>query len=179
MSGWTFPFCPTPPHWLLDWPALESAFPWLAPLRLTPQDAVWHAEGDVLTHTRMVLEALCADPQWRGMAEPDRNILFAAALLHDVGKGPTTREESGRIVSPKHTSVGQRMARKLLWSGAAGPAPDLATREAIAALVRHHGLPVMFIEKPSPQRAVITASLSARCDHLALLARAEIGRAHV
>lgn len=175
MSTWTFPFCPSPPDWRLDWPGLELAFPWLAPLRATPQDPLWHAEGDVLTHTRMVLEALVVDPQWRALDEPARHVLFAAALLHDIGKGPTTRtNEHGRVVSPRHTSVGQRMARNLLWSGAAGPAPDFATREAIAALVRYHGLPILFIEKPSPERAVAMASLCLRCDHLAILARADV-----
>ncbi len=174
MSTWTSAFCPTPPDWTLDWPAMESAMPWLQPLRGTPQDPTWHAEGDVLAHTRMVLEALVADPQWRALPEHDRNLVFAAALLHDIGKGRTTRQEDGKITSPKHTSVGQRMARKLLWTGAAGPVPDFATREAIAALVRHHGLPVMFLDKPSPERAVAIASLSLRCDHLALLAKADV-----
>ncbi len=174
MNRWTFPFCPTPSQWKLDWPGLQAAFPWLQPLRSTPQDPTWHAEGDVLTHTGMVLEKLVADPQWRGLAESDRNIVFAAAFLHDIGKAPTTREEGGKIASPKHTSVGQRMARKLLWTGAAGPVPDFATREAICALVCHHGLPVMFLEKPEPERAVAIASLSLRCDHLAILARADV-----
>ena len=174
MSNWTFPFCPRPPDWALDWPAMESAFPWLALLRHTPQDPTWHGEGDVLTHTRMVLEALVADADWRTLSEHDRDVLFVASLLHDIGKSPTTRQQDGRIVSPHHTSTGQRMARRLLWSGEAGPVPDFTSREAIAALVRHHGLPVMFLEKTSPERAVITASLSLRCDRLALLAKADV-----
>ncbi len=41
-------------------------------------------------------------------------------------------------------------------------------------MVRHHGLPLMFIEKPSPERAVIEASMMLRCDQLALLARADV-----
>jgi predicted kinase len=41
-------------------------------------------------------------------------------------------------------------------------------------LVRYHGLPLGFLDKPSPQRAVITASQTARCDWLALLAEADV-----
>src|SRR5690606_14929959 len=36
--------------------ALDKLFPELAVLRDTPQDAEWHPEGDVLTHTKMVLD---------------------------------------------------------------------------------------------------------------------------
>lgn len=173
MSAWRFPFCPQPPDWKLDWAAVEAALG-LSTLGGVPQDRTWHAEGDVLIHTRMVAQTMAADGQWRALPERERHVLFVAALLHDIGKGPTTRTEDGRITSPRHTSVGQRMARKLLWMGLDGEAPDFATRETIAGLVRYHGLPVMFIEKPSPERAVIEASQSVRCDHLALLAKADV-----
>jgi putative nucleotidyltransferase with HDIG domain len=119
----------------------------------------------------MVAEVMAADPQWRALTQQDRTILFVAALLHDIGKGVTTRIEEGHVRSPRHTVVGQRMARRLLWEGFA---PDFAIRESIASLVRYHGLPVMFIEKPDPERAMIEASMTVRCDHVALLARADI-----
>ena len=173
MNNWSFPFCPQPPDWKLDWPAIEAALG-LVGLAEVPQDPTWHAEGNVLIHTRMVAEAMIADPQWRALSELDRNILFVAGLLHDIGKGPTTRNEDGRITSPRHTVVGQRLARKLLWTGLENGSPDFSVRETIAALVRYHGLPVMFIEKPSPERAVIEASQELRCDHLALLAKADV-----
>src|SRR6202012_496421 len=99
---------------------------------------------------RMVIEALADDAEWRALGELDRNIVFAAALLHDIGKAPTTRIEDGRIRSPRHSVVGQRLARQLFWNGIAGN-PGFAVRERIAAMVRLHGLPIMFIEKPSPE----------------------------
>ena len=55
-------------------------------MRLTPQDVRWHGEGDVLTHTRMVCEALGALPQYAELPGRQREILMAAAMLHDVGK---------------------------------------------------------------------------------------------
>ena len=43
-------------------------------------------------HTRMVCEALVAMDSWRGLSPEDRSAVFAAALLHDVGKPLVTRE---------------------------------------------------------------------------------------
>ena len=45
-----FPQLPTPSEWLLDWNALVARFAWLRAMADVPQDPVYHAEGDVLTH---------------------------------------------------------------------------------------------------------------------------------
>ncbi|MBL7818393.1 MAG: hypothetical protein JNL70_25505 [Saprospiraceae bacterium] len=37
-----------------DWQAIE-AFDWVEPMKKCPQDSIYHAEGDVWTHTRMVI----------------------------------------------------------------------------------------------------------------------------
>jgi len=171
MSTWQFPSCPQPPDWTMDWPAIESAFTMLPALSNTPQDPVWHAEGDVLTHTRMVADAMIADANWRALNAQDRSTLFVAGVLHDIGKGITTRLEEGRISSPRHSLVGQRLTRRYLWENFE---IDFQTREAICSLVRYHGLPIMFLEKPTPERAVIEASQTVRCDHLATLAGADV-----
>jgi predicted kinase len=47
-------------------------------------------------------------------------------------------------------------------------------REAIAALVRWHMVPLFLHECRDAQRRVVTVSQTARCDHLALLARADL-----
>ena len=41
-----------------QWADLESRFDWLKRMKGVPQDARYHAEGDVAIHTQMVLEAL-------------------------------------------------------------------------------------------------------------------------
>ena len=53
MSHWTFPFCPQPPDWKLDWSSIHTVLDVVRALTGVPQDPVWHAEGDVLIHTRM------------------------------------------------------------------------------------------------------------------------------
>jgi predicted kinase len=178
MSEYRFNFTPKPPDFRLDWDAIRHEYAWVRDLYKVPQDARYHAEGDVGIHTRMVAEALIDDPQWRALDECSRNVVFVAALLHDVAKGRTLKiDPDGRIGSPRHSEVGQRMGRALLWKGQAGPIPSFEIRQRITSLVRYHGLPLRFWERPDPQRAVIVASLSAHLEQVAILARADaIGR---
>lgn len=141
-----------------------------------PQEPKFHAEGDVLTHTRMVAEALAGLDEWRALAEPDRMTLFAGALLHDVAKPVCTRiAADGRVTSPRHAQVGGTMARALLWAGdGLDTPPPFPVRETVSRLVQHHGLPLWFFEKPDLARAVIAASQSVRLDWVALLAEADV-----
>ncbi len=171
---WSFPFTPSPPDYLLNWDAVQTEFAWIAQMAGVMQDAEWHAEGDVQTHTRMVAQALADDAQWRSCDESTRHMLFAAALLHDVAKPACTRLEEGRWSSPHHARTGEHMARSLLWRGQAGTPPPFAQREVIAKLVRYHGLPLRFLDKPDPARACIEASWEINLAHVALLARADV-----
>jgi hypothetical protein len=50
-------------------------------------------------------EALAADAGFQSLSRRLQEELFLAALLHDVGKIPTTRLEDGQWVSPGHTAV--------------------------------------------------------------------------
>lgn len=173
--SWTLPQCPRPPGWRVDWEKTLAAFPWLCALEGVPQDPVYHAEGDVLTHTRIVVEALAALPAWRALLETERSVLFAAALLHDIGKPKCTQIElGGKVSAPGHARAGAVKARRLLWSGEGwgGPAP-MAVRETIVALVRLHGMPIWFLDKFDLDRALFAASYRAHLERLALLAEAD------
>jgi putative nucleotidyltransferase with HDIG domain len=168
---WTFPLCPVPPQWQLDWQGIQERFPWLQALAEVPQDEIFHAEGDVLTHTRMVVTALMELTQWRNLSSEERSLLFLSALLHDIGKESCTkRDENGAIHSRGHARVGERLTRQMFWHDGI----PFATREYIAMLVRFHGLPLQFLDKPSPERAVFEASQRVRMEHLALLAEADV-----
>src|SRR5437764_11089682 len=80
------PWLPQSPSWKLDWDAVIAACPWLLPLAAVPQDPIFHAEGDVLTHTRMAAKALVTLPAWQALPPLERTVLFIATLLHDIGK---------------------------------------------------------------------------------------------
>ncbi|GHO43260.1 HDIG domain-containing metalloprotein [Ktedonospora formicarum] len=177
LSGkdWTFPFCPQAPDWQLDWDALVATFSWLLPMRETQQEPLYHAEGDVLTHTRMVVEAMIALPSWRSLPETERSLLFTSALLHDVGKPACTRRDpDGRISSRGHARKGELMVRHILCDGKEIEPVPLHQREYIARLVRYHGLPLQFLNSSNPQRHVLEASQSVRLSHLALLSEADV-----
>lgn len=161
---------PEAPAWRVDWDALDARFPWIRRLREVPQDPVWHAEGDVWIHTRMVCEALVALPAFRALPAGSRLELWLAALLHDVAKPDTTRVEGDRVRSPHHAPRGAVVARELLWR--AGLAP--ASRERVCGLVRHHQLPVWAVKSDDGERRTSLASHRCRLDHLALLAEADI-----
>ncbi|MFO7684001.1 MAG: ATP-binding protein [Chloroflexota bacterium] len=176
ITAWTFPFCPTPPDFQLDWPGLTAQFAWLRALAGCPQDPVFHGEGDVLSHTRLVVESLIANGEWRRLDQAARAVLFAAALLHDVAKPVCTRRQNGRLVSPNHARRGAQLAQEILYrefSEAGLPVP-FTRRQQIVGLVRHHGLPLWFWDKAEMQRAVLSASYQARLDWAAMLAQADV-----
>lgn len=108
------------------WERLSEAIPELAALAETPQPPEYHAEGDVATHTRLAIESCPAE------CDPD---LLWVALLHDIGKPATTRQdEAGRITAHGHARLGAAMADDIL-ERCGMPA---ARRARIAWVIRHH-----------------------------------------
>jgi putative nucleotidyltransferase with HDIG domain len=120
------------------------------------QDAQWHAEGDVWTHTRLVCAQLERLTEWATLPRADQLKLFVAALFHDAGKPLTSAPdpETGRIRSPKHSLAGAEIARQVLRELGC----DLQTREEIVSLVRYHGRPPYILEKKSPEHELIFLS---------------------
>lgn len=170
-SFWTIPGCPEAPDWRVDMGALRAAYPWLEPLGTCPQDPIFHAEGDVLTHLGMVLTELAALPAFRELPDADRHIVFAGALLHDIAKPECTRvEDDGRVRSPGHAVKGVYKARRILTDEIYTP---FEVREQVLALVRWHGLPANYLDKPDPQRAVLLTATNTRMDLLTVLAEAD------
>ncbi len=104
---------------------LEVILPEFLALKGCEQPPEWHPEGDVWTHTVMMLNSL-QTPSAR---------LALGVLLHDIGK-PATRtvDADGRIRFMGHAQVGARMAdrwmRKMKFSN--------ALREEVTGLVDRH-----------------------------------------
>ena len=170
---WSFPFCPEPPDWFLDWENIYNYFDWIQNLEGCQQDPIYHAEGDVLIHTKMVCEALISCQNWRQLPVQERSMLFAAALLHDVAKPAFTKiDENGKISSKGHARQGARMVRQILSQF--DPPVQFSIRETVCAIVQFGSLPIWLLDKPNPQQSVIKASQVVRCDFLALLAEADV-----
>ena len=104
---------------------LARILPEVAAMKGVEQPPEFHPEGDVWTHTLLMLEAL--------PAECSPTLAFGV-LLHDVGKPPTFRVAPDRIRFDNHVSVGAVMAaeicRRLRLSQ--------EQTAQIAALVEHH-----------------------------------------
>ncbi|HEX4948479.1 MAG TPA: AAA family ATPase [Blastocatellia bacterium] len=160
---------PQPPDYKLDWDRLNAEFAWLRALANCPQDAIYHAEGDVWIHTRMVCEALLANDIWRALPEDERGIVFIAALMHDVGKPACTRAEDGRITSRGHSTRGAILAREILWRMNV----PIRTREQIVGLIRWHQIPFFLIDSANAPRRLFEISQTTRCDLLALVTEAD------
>lgn len=158
-----------------SWKELLAEFDWVGDMEGIPQDPVHHAEGDVAVHTRMVLEELEKLEDYQALPLEEQEILWAAALLHDVEKRSTTvLEKDGSITAKGHAKKGAMTARLLLYTQYNAP---FLVREQVVNLVRYHGLPLWAIEKSDPAKAVIEASLVVNTKLLSLLARADaLGR---
>lgn len=83
--------------------AMLKFFPEMKALQGVPQDPQWHPEGDVWTHTLMVVDE--AAKLRRGEEKWDFSLLLGA-LCHDFGKPATTVFEKGRWRSPAHDVKG-------------------------------------------------------------------------
>ena len=76
-----------------NWDSLEQQFRWVQDMNFVMQHHLHHEEGSVAVHTRMVLEALQQQPEYRALPAQEQEILWAAALLHDVEKRSTSVDE--------------------------------------------------------------------------------------
>ncbi len=127
--------------WLLDdLGLLEPILPEVAALKGQAQPPEFHPEGDVFTHTGLMLDQ---------MTPPVTAVLAFAVLLHDIGKPPTAQvAPTGRIRFNGHAEQGAEMAdailQRLRFSN--------ADRDAIVAAVRGH---MHFQNVPQMRRATL------------------------
>ncbi len=143
-------------------------FPEIKSLIGVPQDPEWHPEGDVWTHTLLVLnEAACL----RKGEEKHDIILMLAALCHDFGKPITTKFLRGRWRSPSHDSVGVIPTEQFLKR----ITNDRNLIEKVKTLVKEHLRPIQLynarniINKSTIKRLSMRVNIS----NLVLLAKAD------
>lgn len=177
MANWSEIQALTPsPGQLPDWEACLAAFPQLQLAKVTPQDPTYHAEGDVWTHTKMVVEALVTHSEYASLAASERDQVFLAALLHDVAKCHTTEKDpnTGAIRQPGHSRKGAVDARIALWHAGT----PFAVREAICRLTLHHQQPFWLVEGSrrgvTPEFMVRELSWQVSLPLLAMLAEADM-----
>ncbi|MCZ6632907.1 MAG: CCA tRNA nucleotidyltransferase [bacterium] len=89
-------------RWLINLGLMRQVMPEVTAMIGVPQPMLFHPEGDVLTHTLMML----------GLMEKPSPELAMGILLHDVGKAPTFRV-ADRIRFHQHPQVGSQIAESL------------------------------------------------------------------
>ena len=107
---------------------LPELLPEIARMKGVEQPPQFHPEGDVWTHTLLMLESL---------PKPSSVTLAWGVLLHDVGKPPTFAPPvgpNGRIRFDEHVEVGTRMAQEICHRFRFSSDDT----EQIAALVANH-----------------------------------------
>lgn len=119
-------------------------FPSLQALASTIQDPIYHAEGDVWTHTKMVCDELLKLPEYQKASKEEQFILFYSALLHDISKPICTKiNEDGRVSSAGHSKIGAIDTRILLWKKEV----PFEIREKICRIIEVHQLPFYAFHK--------------------------------
>ena len=126
----------------LDLGVIARLLPEMAPLVGCQQEPEWHPEGDVWTHTLMVVDKA------RGLnGDLDRPRLITvmlAAICHDLGKPATTAVVDGRIRSLDHEQAGVEPTRALLDRLNVHTIDGFDVREQTLRLVADHLKPGMF-----------------------------------
>lgn len=144
----------------------EYPFTLLGDLIEVEQSPQHHPEGSVWNHTMMVVDHAA---QKKYLSE-DPKVFMWAALLHDLGKAPTTKIRKGRITAYDHDKAGRKLTIEFLEEFT----DNKNFIDKVAALVRWHmqtlfvakNLPFADIERMVEEVSVEEVGLLSECDRL-------------
>ena len=129
-------------RWLYDLNIANQLFPELVALVGVPQEAEWHPEGSVDTHTLMVVDE--ARKLVDNLPYAKQITVMLAAIAHDFGKPATTKFFDGRWRSHAHDEAGVAPTISFLDTLGIYTINGFDVREQVIQLVRYHLLPGMF-----------------------------------
>ena len=110
----------------------------------------------------------------KDLSENPRAFMWGA-LLHDLGKAPTTKIRKGKITSYDHDTVGAELCRNFLETFT----EDEAFIKQVTALVRWH-MQTLFVMKDLPFGDVKSMSLEISIKEIALLSQCDrLGRGKI
>lgn len=157
-----------------DREGMRSLFPWADLMASCPQDSLYHAEGDVWTHTMMVMDG--AERRGSGLPDDAMGVMRLSALFHDSAKHDVTsiewcpKENRERVKQPGHAAKGgDRAWRALIDAGF----PVRAAREVVG-LCQWHQRPSHIPEQSNQQgRIARFVAEGGRWDRLLALCEAD------
>jgi tRNA nucleotidyltransferase (CCA-adding enzyme) len=147
---------------------VAQILPELAPLSGCPQDPEWHPEGDVWTHTLLVLDE--ARRRNGDLDRPRLATVMLGAVCHDLGKPATTALMDGRWRSPGHEAAGVAPATAILDRFNVWTMDGFDVRGQVLGLVAEHLRPSAFHKARDTVSDGAFRRLAARVD-LELLVR--------
>ncbi len=121
---------------------LPKLFPELDALVDCPQDPEHHPEGDVWTHTKLVVDE--ATEVVGDLGRAHRTTVMLAALCHDLGKPATTKVVDGRSRQLAHDRAGVAPTEALLGRLRVHTLDGFHARDQVLALVDEHLVPSHF-----------------------------------
>lgn len=148
-------------RWLKDGELIkEYPFKMLTDLIKVEQSPQHHPEGNVWNHIMMVVDHAAA----RKEQSEDTRVFMWAALLHDLGKGPTSKVRNGRITAYDHDRVGAKMAEDFLKEFTR----DSDFIKKVSRLVRWH-MQILFVVKDLPFADLAGMTSEVTINEMALL----------
>ena len=114
----------------------------LIDLEKIEQNKKYHPEGNVWNHLKQVVDTAAKIKDYAN----DKGSFMLGALLHDLGKGTTTKKnKQGRLISYNHDTEGEKIADKLLtYYGYKDE-----EKQRILNLVRYH-MHILYVIKNLP-----------------------------
>tara|TARA_Y100000310_G_C20465746_1_gene707570 strand:+ start:256 stop:933 length:678 start_codon:yes stop_codon:yes gene_type:complete len=152
---------------------LKEDLPEFYELKKVVEKSAWHQQWSVMEHTLAVMGHL--EKLMDGAAEnfskylnemvekhTRRELLWALALLHDIGKKETIKEVGEMITCPGHEDRGALKAQVLL------PKFDLTEAEQaiVVELIKHHGDLHKIVAPENTEREAQMAELKKAAPHL-------------
>jgi tRNA nucleotidyltransferase (CCA-adding enzyme) len=126
----------------LDLGVIDRVLPEMRPLVGCEQEPEWHPEGDVWTHTLMVIDEARAGNG--DLPRPQLITVMLGAVCHDLGKPATTAFVDGRIRSLDHEQAGVEPTESLLDRVNVHTIDGFDVRRQVIGLVAQHLKPGMF-----------------------------------
>ncbi|MFI3209521.1 MAG: HD domain-containing protein [Peptostreptococcaceae bacterium] len=115
---------------------LKSPLKGIIELEEIDQNKTYHPEGDVLNHVLLVVDKASNYKFY----SKDPKVFMWSSLLHDIGKLTTTKIINGKISSPNHDIVGEKMALDILNE----INDNLEFNIKVSKYVKHHMQPLFF-----------------------------------
>jgi len=145
-------------------------YPELEVLIGVPQNARWHPEGDVWTHTLLTLDKMVEFKS--GDEKGDLKLLFAS-LCHDFGKATHTQIGKDKISAIGHDRAGVKPTKNFLYR----LTDEHKFIESIAKLVRYHMMPTQYFLNGAKNQTIRRLSTKVNLEELIKVARADfLGR---